>query len=149
MGGLRFLSTNDVNGKNNNYNYNYKHNTKIMVLDDDFDIATLVKMTLQRDGFENVFTFTNASLALEHFKINHKDYSLVISDIRMPGLNGFEFAKYISKIKPEIKVILMTAFDINDDLLTMNVKYNNNISGIIQKPVSPKKLARIVAGTNK
>lgn len=42
----------------------------------------------------------------------------------------------------------MTAFDINDDdLLDMNVKYNNNISGIIQNPVSPKKLARIVTGT--
>ena len=39
----------------------------------------------------------------------------------------------------------MTAFDINDDLLlTMNGKYNNNITGIIQKPVSPNKLARMI-----
>jgi hypothetical protein len=40
---------------------------------------------------------------------------------------------------------LMTAFDNNDDtLLNMNVKYNTNISGIIQKPVSPAKLARMI-----
>ena len=68
----------------------------------------------------------------------------------MPGLNGFEFTEYINNIKPGIKIILMSAFDINDDsLLSMKLKYNNNISGMIQKPISPKKLAKIVAGSNK
>lgn len=124
--------------------------TKIMVIDDDFDIATLVKITLQRIGFKNVFTFTRPSLALEHFRINQKDYSLVISDIRMPEMNGFEFARYVVTIKPEIKVLLMTAFDINDDaFVTMNVKYNNNITGIIQKPVSPQKLVQIIIAETK
>ena len=121
-----------------------------MVLDDDYDIAELVKMALHRNGFENVFAFTDSLLALEHFKVNREDYSLVISDIRMPGLNGFEFTEYINKIKPGIKVILMSAFDIKDDnLLSMKLKYNNNISGMIQKPISPKKLAKIVAETNR
>jgi hypothetical protein len=42
----------------------------------------------------------------------------------------------------------MTAFDANDnDLLAMNLKYGKNVGGIIQKPVSPKKLAKIVAAT--
>jgi two-component SAPR family response regulator len=69
----------------------------------------------------------------------------VIADIRMPEMNGFEFARSVSRIKPEIKVLLMTAFDNNDDtLLNMNVKYNTNISGIIQKPVSSAKLARMI-----
>jgi DNA-binding NtrC family response regulator len=116
-----------------------------MVVDDDFDIATLVKITLQKDGFKNVFVFTKPSLALEHFKINCKDYCLVISDIRMPEMNGFEFARSVSRIKPNIKVLLMTAFDNTDTLLNMNVKYNTNISGIIQKPVSSAKLARMIA----
>jgi DNA-binding NtrC family response regulator len=118
-----------------------------MVLDDDYDIAELVKMALQRNGFENVFAFTDSLLALEHFKVNREDYSLVISDIRMPGLNGFEFTEYINKIKPGIKVILMSAFDINSDDIVKNFKYSRNISGMIQKPISPKKLAKIVAGT--
>ena len=116
----------------------------IMVVDDDFDIATLVKITLQKDGFKNVFTFTKPSLALEHFKNNYKDYCLVIADIRMPEMNGFDFARSVGRIKPEIKVLLMTAFDINADTLNMNTKYNNNIGGIIQKPVSAAKLARII-----
>ena len=119
-----------------------------MVIDDDFDIATLVRITLERIGFKNIFTFTKPSLALEHFKINKQDYSLVIADIRMPEMNGFEFARYVIKIKPEIKVLLMTAFDVNDDLVTMNTKYNN-IYGIIQKPISPEKLAKIIMAETK
>jgi two-component system cell cycle sensor histidine kinase/response regulator CckA len=122
-----------------------KQDSKIMVVDDDIDIATLVKITLQKDGFKNVFAFTRPSLALEHFKINYEDYCMVITDIRMPEMNGFEFARSVSRVKPEIKVLLMTAFDNNDDtLLDMNVKYNTNISGIIQKPVSSAKLTRMI-----
>jgi DNA-binding NtrC family response regulator len=122
----------------------FKQESKVMVIDDDFDIATLVKITLRKNGFKNVFAFTKASLALEHFKINHEDYCLVIADIRMPEMDGLEFAKSVSQVKPEIKVLLMTAFDIDDNALSsMNGKYKNNIVGIIQKPISPAKLARM------
>jgi two-component SAPR family response regulator len=65
----------------------------------------------------------------------------------MPGMDGFEFANYINEIKPGIKVILMTAFDVNNNLLTENMKSTankNNIIQIIQKPISPKKLAKTV-----
>jgi DNA-binding NtrC family response regulator len=134
------------NCSNNNIN-NKKYNSKIMVLDDDFDIATIVKMALQRNGFKNVSVFTESSLAIKEFRESHNNYSLVISDIRMPGMDGFEFANYINEIKPGIKVILMTAFDVNNNLLTENMKptgNNNNIIQIIQKPISPKKLAKTV-----
>jgi PleD family two-component response regulator len=80
------------NIKNSN-NGNIKRDSKIMVIDDDFDIASLVKITLQKNGFKNVFAFTKPTLALEHFNINYDDYCLVIADIRMPEMNGFEFAK--------------------------------------------------------
>ena len=122
-----------------------KRESKIMVVDDDFDITTLVKMILQKSGFKNVTAFTKPSLALENFKIGYDDYCLVISDLRMPEMNGFEFARLVSRIKPEIKVLLMTALDNNDDtLVNMNMKYNINISGIIQKPVSSAKLMRMI-----
>ena len=119
-----------------------------MVLDDDYEIAELVNMALQRNSFNNVSVFEEPLLALEEFRKNYNDYSLVISDIRMPGLNGFEFTEYINKIKPEIKVILMSAFDINDDnLLSMKANYNNQMSAIIQKPLSPMKLGKRLTGT--
>jgi DNA-binding NtrC family response regulator len=132
-------------GRSYNNGDKVKRESKIMVIDDDFDIATLVKITLQKNGFKNVFAFTKPSLAVEHFRINYTDYCLVICDIRMPEMNGFELAKNISQIKPGIKILLMTAFDIDDESLTaMNGKYKNNISGIIQKPVSPSKLASMI-----
>jgi two-component SAPR family response regulator len=119
-----------------------------MVLDDDFDIATLVKMALQRNGFKNVFVFTDPLSALKNFRIKHMTYSLVISDIIVPIMNGFEFVMQLSRIKPEIKILFMTAFNANvNDLLAMNLKYGKNVGGIIQKPVSPKKQAKIVTAT--
>ena len=57
-------------------------------------------------------------------------------------MNGFEFARAISRVKPDIKILLMTAFDYDDTLVNMSMKYSN-IGGVIQKPVSSAKLARM------
>jgi response regulator receiver domain-containing protein len=62
-----------------------------------------------------VFGFTEPLIALEDFRINYTKYDLVICDLRMPSLNGFEFIKNIRQIKSEIKVLLMTASAVEDD----------------------------------
>ena len=69
--------------------------------DDDLDIATLVKMTLQRQT-KTYVVITDPLSALKHFRINHMTYSLVISDIRMPIMNGFEFVRQL-KLKTRNK----------------------------------------------
>jgi len=91
----------------------------------------------------NVLTFTSPNLALEHFKSNAANYSLVISDLRMPGMNGFEFIKKVKEINPDIKVFLMTAFEIN------NLEFSNAISSLkvdefITKPITIEKLTAMV-----
>ena len=121
---------------------------KVMVLDDDFDLATLVKQILQKDGFNNVFSFTDPLLALEHFRINHKDYSLIISDIRMPIMNGFQFVSEARKINPKIKILLMTAFDINDKEFTQALP-KPKIDGLIRKPATSKQILSIVSSVIK
>jgi CheY-like chemotaxis protein len=117
---------------------------KVLVLDDDFDLATLVKKILQKDGFKNVFAFTDPLLALEHFKINHNDYSLIISDIRMPVMNGFQFVREARKLNPKIKILLMTAFEI-DDKEFARVLTKPKIDGLIRKPASSKQILSIVS----
>ena len=117
---------------------------KVLVLDDDFDLATLVKKILQKDGFKNVFAFTDPLLALEHFKINHNDYSLIISDIRMPVMNGFQFVREARKLNPKIKILLMTAFEI-DDKEFARVLPKPKIDGLIRKPASSKQILSIVS----
>jgi PleD family two-component response regulator len=62
----------------------------ILALDDGLDIISTIQQSLQRRGF-NVFGFTEPSLELEHFKMNCNSYDQVLSDVRMPGMNGFDF----------------------------------------------------------
>jgi len=114
----------------------------ILVLDDDFDINNMLKMALQKHGY-NVFGFTDPLLALEHFRINHSTYSLVISDLRMPVMNGFEFIKQVKKMNPKIKVLLMTAFEINEMEFT-KILPKPKVDGFIQKPISIRKLNGII-----
>jgi len=116
-----------------------RYELKVLVLDDDFDLATLVKRILQKHRFKNVFAFTDPLLALEHFRINQKDYSLIISDIRMPIMNGFEFVREARKINPKVKIVLMTAFEINDKEFA-RVLPKPKIDGLLRKPVSTKQI---------
>jgi DNA-binding response OmpR family regulator len=127
-----------------NKNRNRRYQSKVLVLDDDFDLATLVKKILQKDGFKNVFAFTDPLLALEHFRINNKDYSLIISDIRMPSMNGFKFVGEARKINSKVKILLMTAFEI-DDKEFARVLPKPKIDGLIRKPASSKQILNTVS----
>jgi CheY-like chemotaxis protein len=121
-----------------------EYEPRVLVLDDDFDLATLVKQILQKDVFKNVFAFTDPLLALEHFRINQKDYSIIISDIRMPTMNGFEFVREARKINPKVKILLMTAFEI-DDKEFARVLPKPKIDGLIRKPASSKQILNTVS----
>ena len=115
----------------------------ILIVDDEFDIISIFKQALMKKGF-HVFGFTDPLLAVKHFQINAKRYELVISDLRMPGMNGYEFVKKVNEIKPEIKIFLMTAFEINDvefKKLLPKVK----IEGLLQKPFSLADLVNTVS----
>ena len=112
------------------------NNESIMIVDDEIDIATFMKLSLQKWGF-NVDSFTDPFFALEHFHLNSKDYTIVISDIRMPGINGFEFVRKIREVKPKIKVLLMTAFDNNTTVFSEEL-LATKVNGFIQKPISLK-----------
>lgn len=114
----------------------------ILALDDDFDIIVIIKSVLQKQGFV-VFGFTDPYLALEHFKINANDYGLVISDVRMPGMNGFEFVSRVKELRPDIKTILMTAFEINDIKNSKLLPAGIMIDAYIQKPISIQALTSL------
>src|SRR5919109_5597316 len=116
----------------------------ILVLDDEFDIVAIIKDTLQKQQQQqqhgiDVYAFTDPLLALEHFQLNFKDYVLVLSDIRMPGMNGFEFVKRVRAINPIIKVLLMSAFNISDCEFS-NPLSSISVDGFVQKPISLRDL---------
>jgi DNA-binding response OmpR family regulator len=114
----------------------------ILLVDDEQDIVAIFRKSLQNQGFD-AYGFTDPILALEHFKANHPNYGLVVSDIRMPQMNGIELARRIREIKPEVKLLLMTAFELSDfdsDLLD-SLKADE----FLRKPISPAELANRVA----
>ncbi|MGA8081442.1 MAG: response regulator [Candidatus Nitrosopolaris sp.] len=76
----------------------------ILVLDDELDMVTMIKMGLQKNF--NVSAFTDPILALEYFEANAAGCDLVISDLRMPRMNGFEFIRKVKEIKPNVKSIV-------------------------------------------
>ena len=70
----------------------------ILIVDDELDIVLIFKQALSRQGY-TVFGFTDPLLALEHFKANSDDYGLIITDVRMPRMSGFDLAANIRVIK--------------------------------------------------
>jgi DNA-binding NtrC family response regulator len=115
----------------------------IVVVDDERDIVNQIKRSLEdMDGLK-VYTFTDPFAALEHFNSGCKDHQIVISDIRMPGINGYELVKQLRKIDPQVKIILMSSFEINDNEL-LDVSPDVNIDTFLQKPFSLDVLTNIV-----
>ena len=117
-------------------------NGLLLVVDDDYDVASLIRIELEKMGL-SVSSFTDPSLALEEFSKKPSDYELVISDIRMPSMNGYEFVKQVKKINPKVNVILMSAFEIEDKEFH-NILPSIKINGFLQKPFSITQLNDII-----
>jgi two-component system response regulator (stage 0 sporulation protein F) len=106
----------------------------VAIVDDEKDITVLFRDALQRIKGISIFAFTNPLMALEHFTINKEQYVLVISDLRMPSLNGLELVKKIKDLNPLSRTILMTAFEI-DDKLFQEYSKKDIINAFLQKPI--------------
>jgi DNA-binding response OmpR family regulator len=112
---------------------------KILVVDDEQDIVFTLKTILTEAGFL-VDAFTNPSVAFEMFR--PEKYELIILDIRMPGLNGFELYMKLLELDSSIKVLFLTA--VNE--FSTYSKFKSSVSPMsgkryyLQKPVDFTKL---------
>jgi DNA-binding NtrC family response regulator len=114
----------------------------IILVDDEQDIVNSVRRWLQADGFK-VFGFADPLLALEYFQNNSNDIDLVLSDIRMRKMNGFELVKKIKAIKPETKIIFMTALETDHQELS-KILPSLKIDGFISKPGRLENMVNII-----
>ena len=110
------------------------NNRIVSIVDDDPDIMLLFNEVLNDIRGVTIVTFTDPILALEHFQMNEHAYVLVISDYRMPGLNGMEFLKKIKELNPFVRTILMTAFQVEDKVFREYTK-EKIINAFLQKPI--------------
>ena len=109
------------------------NNTKLLsVVDDEHDIMSLFSDALSEIGDASVYGFIDSTLALEHFKLHQLDYSLIISDYRMPTMDGIELLTKVKAINSSVKTILISAFDIDDKLF----EECKCVDKILQKPIT-------------
>src|SRR5688572_11756337 len=107
-------------------------NHRIMIVDDEPDVLRMVEMYLKSWGFE-IDAFSDPVKALGYFQNNPTFFSLVLTDVRMPHMSGIELAAHLLRIKSGIKIMLMTAYQIDSLDLESSlpiVKYED----ILKKP---------------
>jgi len=109
---------------------------RIILIDDEEDVLFTYKIFLEDHNY-NVTAFTDPSLAMNYIRniFNFKDL-LVILDIRMKNLNGFQLHQQIKSIDPTIKILFVTALDILDEFSTIIPGISKEC--IMKKPVDRK-----------
>jgi YesN/AraC family two-component response regulator len=119
----------------NNSSDNYP--IKVMVVDDERDILRIIKRDLEANN--NTFTvdiFSSSEQALQAFEGHPSDYyDLILTDIRMPRMNGFELYRRIKEKNPAMKIAFITAFEINKEEFN-KVLPSIDVKDFIIKPIS-------------
>ena len=121
-----------------------KHPYRILLVDDEPDVTLAFKIGLEDNGYV-VDAFNDPILALSSFKQGLN--SLVLLDIKMPKMNGFELYKEIRKLDGNVKICFMTAFDLETEKLKEVLHTSDSEKPVvIRKPITIDDLtARIKA----
>ena len=104
----------------------------ILVVDDEPDITSSIKNGLQRKGFE-VDTYNDTTDALSNFKPD--TYDLLLIDIRMPKMNGFELYREVKKKSSDVRICFFTAFEVYYDEFRKMFP-NLEVKCFIRKPIT-------------
>ena len=122
-------------------NRSFNSQNRIMIVDDEQDIARLFAISLERNGFI-VDVFNDPLSALSNYKADI--YDLLLLDIRMPGMSGFELYQKIKSKDDKANVCFITAYEesINDfKRLFPNL---GEVDCFVRKPIEMHDLVKIV-----
>lgn len=113
---------------------------RILFVDDDIHLLKLGERIIQGLGY-NVISHTKSTDALEIFRDLPNQFDLVITDYRMPEMNGAELSKEILKITPDIPIIMCSGFSSDfseEDANTLGINW------FIRKPLMKKDFAKLI-----
>jgi len=105
----------------------------VLIVDDEMELALIYKKYLELSGYD-VVSFTDPLLAFEYYKENIQRFTHVLTDLRMPTINGIELASKIRKLNNKVRIFLITAFTI-DDFINNKDYVDSKIEMVIEKPV--------------
>jgi two-component system response regulator ChvI len=117
---------------------------RLLVVDDELDITRTMKKGLELLGVFSVDTFNDPVIGLSNFKAG--TYDMLILDIRMPKMNGFELYREIIKKDSGARVCFITAFEINHNEFRKMFP-SIDVNCFIKKPISVVELASLVKKT--
>ena len=112
---------------------------RILVVDNEPDITVTLQVGLEEGGFD-VDAFTDPLLALKSFKPNF--YDLVLIDIVMPKIDGFELYERLKKVDPDVKVYFLTASEMYHEEFRDVEHCALNKDLFLRKPISTDDLIR-------
>jgi DNA-binding response OmpR family regulator len=112
---------------------------KVLVIDDDLDITTTFREALEGSRSFSVHIYNDPQQALSEFEAG--SYDILLLDVRMPYLNGFELYREIKKIDHKVKVCFITAYETYYEQLKKDFP-KLDVSCFIKKPVRPDDLIR-------
>ena len=115
---------------------------KILVIDDESDVTFTIKNILEDNGFA-VDTFNDPVLGLNYYKVSF--YDLVILDIKMPKMDGFELYIKIREKDPKVKICFLTAIaTFNEEFRKTRLALGKTINEdyFIQKPIKMEDLLK-------
>lgn len=118
-------------------------NGRVLVVDDEPDIRKVVRMTLQKAGYE-VIEAENGEKAIEAINTgeNRLLLDVLVCDIRMPKINGVEAIAYFQQEWPRVPIIVLTGFP-DTDMATSFLR--SGVVDYLVKPVEGEKLRMAVA----
>ena len=127
----------------NNQPHHRNSPPRIMVVDDEKDILRIIKRDLESNDSKITFkvdAFSDSESALNAFNSHPNDYyDLVLTDIRMPKMNGFELYRHIKQRNPTMKIAFITAFEITKEEFS-KVLPSIEVEHFIKKPVTMSNL---------
>ena len=115
---------------------------RILLVDDESDVISVFKMILEMNGYE-VDAYTSPITALENFKPDC--YGLLLLDIRMPTMNGFELYRKMRNIDDDVKVCFITAFEDYREEFRETFPLLDEFKYFIRKPKAVEDLVNHVA----
>jgi two-component system, OmpR family, response regulator ChvI len=115
---------------------------KILIVDDEADITFTLKEGIEKSGSFSVDAFNDPQLALTNYKSGY--YDLLIIDIRMPRMTGFELYRKIREIDSKVTVCFITAYETYYEKFRQEFFPLEEIKGFIRKPIQVEDLERFV-----
>ena len=131
--------------KNQNKQNKFNSSFNILIIDDDKNVLYIFSNIIKSEGY-NTISYSDPTEAWNHFlNLSPYYFDLILTDIRMPGINGIKLYSKFKTINPDIKILFISVLDAAEELISVFPDIKN--TDFIRKPVERKYLLSKIKST--